>query len=358
MEQPRVEALRKTLAEKNIDALLVSNYYNILYLSGFKTLVDNEREAWLLITQNDEYLFTDYRYSSTAHNIRFLTPEKRLIKHLQEIIDEKSIKTLGFEAEDLKYYECQGFKKSLEKTTLVETHGLVIKQREIKDAGEVAKIKSACEISDRCLKEVAKGIRVGQTEKEISFKIEFWLKEKGYDLAFYPIVAVDENSAIPHYDTRAGDDKKINNGSIILIDFGAKHDDYLSDVTRMVFAGKPRDEIVNQYQSLNESQSKTLKHLKVGESLKSADSFCRGVMKERGLADYSHSTGHGVGVEIHEFPKMSYVSEDVVVPGQVITVEPGFYLPGKWGMRIEDTVLINKTDAETLTKFTKDLLVI
>ncbi len=358
MLDKRIGILKKNLSEKNIDALLVSNYYNILYLSGFKTLVDNEREAWLLVTKNAEYLFTDYRYTSATHNISFITPEKRLIKHLQEITEDKKIKTLGFEAEDIKFNEYQSFKKYLENTNLVETRGLIMKQREIKDDMEISKTKAACEISDRCFEEVVKEIRVGKTEKEIAFRIEFWLKEKGYDLAFYPIVAVDENSSIPHYDTRGGNNKKVINGSVILIDFGAKHDDYLSDMTRMVFMGDPGTEIVKQYESLLASQIKTLKHLKVGLDLKATDAFCRKEMKNKGLNDYSHSTGHGVGLEIHEYPKMSFLSEDKVKAGQIITVEPGFYIKDKWGMRVEDTTLVTDNGAVALTKFSKDLLII
>ncbi len=358
MLDERIKTLRNTLKEKGLNALLVSNYYNILYLSGFKTLVDNEREAWLLITENAEYLFTDYRYASAVHNISFITPEKRLIKHLQEIVEAKNIKTLGFEAEDLKFNEHQSFRKYLEKTALVPTQGLVMNQRGIKDEEEIRKIETTCKISDQCMTDVIKEITIGNTEKEIAFKIEFWLKKKGYDLAFYPIVAVDENSSIPHYDTRSGNDKMIEKGSLILVDFGAKHNDYLSDMTRMVFAGNPRTEIANQYNYLLESQIKTLKHLKVGSDLKKTDSFCRKEMRSKGLNDYSHSTGHGVGLEIHEYPKMSFLSEDKVEPDQIITVEPGFYLEGKWGMRVEDTARITKNGAVALTKFTKDLLIV
>lgn len=358
MLDKRIRSLKNLLSKKNIDALLVSNYYNILYLSGFKTLVDNEREAWLLVTKNAEYLFTDYRYTSTAHNISFITPEKRLIKHLQEIIETEGIETLGFEAEDIKFNEYQSFKKYLGNAKLIETRGLIIKQREIKDNMEITRIKTASEISDRCFEEIVKEIEIGKTEKEIAFRIEFWLKEKGYDLAFHPIVAVDENSSIPHYDTRGGNNKKVIKGSVILIDFGAKHDDYLSDMTRMVFAGDPGTEIVKQYESLLASQVNTLKHLKVGLDLKSADAFCRKDMKNKGLNDYSHSTGHGVGLEIHEYPKMSFLSEDKVKAGQIITVEPGFYLKDKWGMRVEDTALVTDNGAVALTKFSKDLFII
>lgn len=354
----RMARLRNSLAERKLDGILISNFYNILYLTGFKTLVDNEREAWLLVTQKNHYLFTDMRYSSDSHDIRYLTTENRLVKHLSDIMKEENIKTLGFEGEDLKYHEFDNLKKNLTKSNFVQTLGVVVKQREIKEDSETAKIKKACEIADGCLTEIVKNMRVGQTEKEIAFKIEFLLKEKGYDLSFYPIVAVDANSAAPHYDTRAGNDKKIYKNSVVLIDFGAKYQNYLSDMTRMVFVGTPDDEKINTYNSLLTAQSKTTNRLKSGVSLKDVDDFCRNNLKSAGLPDYSHSTGHGVGLEIHEHPKVSFMSEDMAIPGQIITVEPGVYIRGKWGMRIEDTVSVKKDGVDVLTQFKKDLLII
>lgn len=358
MLQQRVGFLRKTLKENNIDAFLVSNFYNILYLSGFQTLVDDEREAWLLVTQKNEYLFTDERYSSQSHNIRYIKPEKRLVKHLQEVVDEEQIKTIGFESEDLKFSEYSAFNKAIKNVEMVPSQNFIARQREIKDDREIEKIRSACQIADLCLNEMVKTISIGQSEKEIAFRIEFWLKKKGYGLAFDPIVAVDANSAVPHYDTKTGDDKKINNGSIVLIDFGAKHENYLSDMTRMVFAGRPGGEIVNAYNNLLLAQKKTVEKLKIGTSLKDVDAFCRTEMGSLGLPNYSHSTGHGVGLEIHEFPKISFSSDDRAVKNQVITVEPGIYTNGKWGMRIEDTVVIDADGARPLTLFDKKMLVI
>ncbi|MFZ6035411.1 MAG: M24 family metallopeptidase [Patescibacteria group bacterium] len=358
MLQQRVGFLKKKLKENDVDALLVSNFYNILYLSGFQTLVDNEREAWLLVTQKNEYLFTDERYSSQSHNIRYIKPEKRLVRHLQEVVDEEQIKTIGFESEDLKFSEYSAFNKAIKNAELVPLQNLIIKQREIKDDREIEKVRSACQIADQCLSEIVKTISIGQSEKEIAFRIEFWLKKKAYGLAFDPIVAVDANSAIPHYDTKTGDDKKINEGSIVLIDFGAKHESYLSDMTRMVFAGRPGGEMVNAYNNLLSAQKRTVEKLKIGVSLKDVDSFCRAEMDSLGLPNYSHSTGHGVGLEIHELPKISFSSDDKAIINQIITVEPGVYISGRWGMRIEDTVVIGTDGAKPLTLFDKKMLVI
>lgn len=376
MHQQRVLDLKKTLNDKNIDAFLVSNFFNILYLSGFKTLTENEREVWMLITNKNAYLFSDARYisenpKSEARNskqiqnfkYKLITPEKGLLKHLEEIFREEGIRACGIESEDIKINEFQQLSKILEATKLLPTEKLIIKQREIKTEEEINKIKGACEMSDRCLTEILKNIRIGQTEKEIAFKIEFWLKEKGYDLAFYPIVAIDENSAVIHYDTRNGNNKKVGENSIILIDFGAKYQDYLSDITRMIFFGKPTDEIVKTYNQLLSAQQKTVKQCNKETMVKNIDHYCRQQLTSHlslvtNYHSYPHSTGHGVGLEIHEYPKISPVSDEKLHVNQVITIEPGIYFEEKWGMRIEDTVLVKNNNAESLTKFPKKLLIL
>ena len=365
MLQRRVEKLRKTLQEKNLDGFLISNFYNILYLTGFKTLTNDEREGWGLITAKNVYLFTDSRYlniKSAFQILKLITPEKGLIKHLQEIVTEEKIQRLGFEGDDLKVNELQKLKEQLINVGLVSLEKLIIKIRGIKDEEEIKKIKMACQIADQCLGEIVKTIKAGATEKEIAFKIEFWLKEKNYDLSFYPIVAVDKNSAIPHYDTRNGCDEKVKKNSIILIDFGAKFQDYHSDMTRMIFVGKPTNEMINIYKTLLNAQEKTIERLKIDNNPVSVDQFCRRVLTSPYSLipnPYPHSTGHGVGLQIHEYPKISFTSTDVLLPNQVVTIEPGVYIEGKWGMRVEDTVLIKgNKQIEVLTKFSKEFLII
>ena len=361
MLEPRIEKLRNILQEKNLDGFLVSNFYNILYLTGFKTLTSDEREAWELVTKDNIYLFTDSRYiiNNKYLILKLITPEKGLIKHLKEIVSEEKIQRLGFEGDDLKVNELQKLKKQLINVEVVSLEKLIIKIREIKDEEEINNIRTACQITDQCLGEIIRTIKVKTTEKEIAFKIEFWLKEKDHDLSFYSIVAIDKNSAVPHYDTRNGSDEKVKKNSIILIDFDAKFQDYHSDMTRMVFVGKPTDEIINTYNKLLAAQEKTIKQLKIDNNPVSVDQFCRKLITDYRLPTYQHSTGHGVGLQIHEFPKISFTSTDVLLPNQVVTIEPGIYLENKWGMRVEDTVLIKENkQVEVLTKFSKQPLII
>jgi Xaa-Pro aminopeptidase len=360
MLQQRVEKMRQILQEKNLDGFLISNFYNILYVTGFKTLTDNEREGWALITKKNVYLFTDSRYfiNNKSLILKSITPEKGLIKHLIEIVEEEKIQKLGFEGDDLKVSELNRLIEFITNINFVPLERLVIKIREVKDAEEIGSLKKACKIADKCLEEIVKTIKIGTSEKEIAFKIEFWLKEKNYDLSFYPIVAVDKNSSIPHYDTRSGNNEKVKINSIILIDYGAKFDGYHSDTTRMIFTGKPTDEMVNTYQILLGAQEKTIKQLEIDNNPVSVDQYCRKLISNQGLPIYEHSTGHGVGLQIHEFPKVSFTSTDVLLPDQVITVEPGVYLGGKWGMRIEDTILVKDKQVEILTKFNKKILIL
>jgi len=376
MLQRRIEKLRKILVEKNLDGFLVSNFYNILYLTGFKTLTDNERESWVLITNQSVYLFTDSRYINNKSQItnnnsitnnqsqitKLITSEKGLIKHLREIVVEEKIQRLGFEGDDLKVSELKKIKDFLINVELISLEKLIIKIREIKDEKEIGNLRKACQIADQCLEEIIKTIKIGTSEKEISFKIEFWLKEKGYNFSFYPIVATDKNSSVPHYDTLNGNNAKAKKNSVILIDYGVKFNDYNSDTTRMIFVGKPTDEMINIYQTLLTAQVKTVERLKIDNHPVSIDQFCRKVLATNyalQTTTYSHSTGHGVGLQIHEYPKISFTSTDVLLSNQVVTVEPGVYLENKWGMRIEDTVLIRENkQIEVLTQFSKQPLII
>lgn len=366
MYNSRISTLRNKLTEAKLDALLVSNFYNVFYLSGFKTLTTNEREAFLMVTKNNVYLFTDERYVDKDSKLRItdyelriklIEPHKGLLTNIQEVVEAEKFKSVGFEAEDLRFFEYEGFKNRMPNINWISTQRLIVAIREIKDNKEVEKVKEACVITDQCLVELSKIISLGKTEKQIVFEIEMWIKKKGSDLAFDPIVAVDENSAVPHYNTKTGRGV-IKNGSVILIDFGVKHEDYLSDVTRMFFIGKPKDDVMKAYKVLQGAQEKTVEEVKKISSLSSVDEYCRRIITEEKYPTYPHSTGHGVGLEIHEYPKVSFNSDDLKKDGQVVTIEPGIYFTGKWGMRVEDTVVVENGKAEALTKFSKEAIIL
>ena len=360
MFKKRIKFLKNFFLKNNLDSFLISNFYNILYLSGLKTLTENEREAWLLITNKNNYLLTDVRYlisfKQNSNNnfliFKLITPEKGLIFHLKEIIKNEKIKKLAVEGDNLKVNEFNNLKQALIETEIILTNKTIINQRSIKDEQEIEKIKKTCQIADNCLKDITKTIKLEQTEKEIAFKIEFWLKEKGFDLAFYPIVAIDKNSAIPHYDTRTNGLEKVKKQSVILIDFGAKYQEYLSDITRVVFIGKPTSQQINVYNKLLSIQEKTLNFSQKNFLSKDLDFYCRQLYQQENLPQCSHSIGHGIGLEIHEYPKIIFLSEEKIVNNQVFTIEPGVYFKNQWGIRIEDTVLF-KNKIIPLTKYPK-----
>ncbi len=366
MYQQRLAKLRTVFQKEGIDGLLVTNFYNILYLSGFAGLSPDEREAYLLVTRDAVYFFTDGRYftknlksqmSNLKSTPRLITFDKSIVIHLQELARKKSIKTIGFEAEDVKYSEYQSFRRELSNVRLQPTKQLIQQLRRMKDEEEIACIKKACELADQCLREIKNCVHVGVSEKEIAYKLEFWVRKQGYQLAFEPIVAVDVNSAVVHYNTATGNGV-IRKNSVVIIDFGIKYNNYVSDITRMFFIGEPSSEVQKTYEKLLDAQQKTIEQLNNEKGAQQVDLYCRETLKRHGLPDYPHSTGHALGLQIHETPRISFRSTDTLHDHHVFTIEPGVYYEGKWGMRIEDTILLRNGKPEILTKFPKALFVL
>lgn len=348
---------KQMLGEYGVDALLVSRYHDILYLTGFKTLSPTEREAYVLLTPTNTYVFSDGRYRPQTADGRFtfllLTPDKGLISFLREILAREGISSLGFQQEDLKWTEYNALSKTLG-IPLAPVDRAILLARGTKSEGEIGKVREACRAADRCLKEMIPFLVPGATEKEIAWKMESWIRQHGWELAFDPMVAVDANAALPHYDTKAGRGK-IRQGSVILIDFGVSAGGYCSDITRMFFVGEPSREITGSYNKLRKAQEETVARVRSGMAGREIDALCRTLLE----SSYPHSTGHGIGLEVHEYPKISSTAAETLVPGQVFTIEPGIYVPGKWGMRIEDTVVMTRGGkAERLTRFPKAMRVV
>lgn len=360
--QKRLKKVQNKLKQKQIDALLVSNYYNLFYLSGFSGLSKEEREAWIFISQDEGYFFTDGRYRlSISENLPF---EVKTINSAREVFafigahfQKYRLKTLAIEADDLKLNEYFFIKDIFKEIELVPMMGFISEERMVKDNDEIEMIKKACLVADDCLFFLEKTIKKGQKEKEIVLMIERWVGEKGYQLAFPPIVAIDQNSSIPHYNSQKNGQEKIKDNSLILVDMGVAVGGYCSDITRIFFFGHPNQRQIIVYQNLLKAQQKTISFIKNGQPLKVIDRFCRENLKNYPF--YSHSTGHGVGLEVHEFPKIASGSSDFVLEGMVFTIEPGIYLPDEWGIRIEDLVFINeKGKIEILTHFPREIRVI
>ncbi len=362
----RLKTLQQSFDRFSIDSFFISNPKNIRYLTGCEGLSPWEREALLFITKTTIHLFTDGRYEGAfAHNVQntnkkihlhILSTDKNLFAYIHEITQKAKIKRIGFESEDLKWSEYEAMRTSVQ-ASLKGIKNFVGAYRLIKEKEEQIHIQHACRIADMCMKEVKKYLYKNRTEKEISWFISSWVHEKGLETAFDPIVACNASTSIPHYATIAGNGT-MSDRSILLIDLGIRYNGYCSDITRMFFKGTIPDEVKNMYEKLRMIQQETIEQLSIKNSYSEVDLFCRNrIHTDMGIKyGYPHSTGHGIGLEVHEHPKVSSLSTETIEEGQVITIEPGIYIPGKWGMRIEDTVLIRKHKGiKVLTSYPKKM---
>ncbi len=354
----RIGSLQSLLVKNKLDALLISNPYNIFYTTGFKGLSPEDREAFAFATQKKTYLITGKLYKPSYPNTLYFGPGKRLSYYILDIARKEKIKTIGIEGTDLKVSELEVLKKNLPTLTFTNTKNPIQELRAVKSNEEISAIRQACKISDECFTEMARVLKIGMTEREITLRIDRWMKDKGFDGAWYPpVVAVDQNAAVPHHDSRTSD-VRIKKNSLLLIDMGAKYKEYVSDITRMFVFGTPTNEIRNIHEKLLDTQIKTIKFLKKGMTGETVDSYCRKLLEKDKLPSHPHVTGHGVGLEVHEDPHITINSQQLIQPGNAITVEPGVYFEGRFGMRIEDTILVTDSGTEILTKFPKKLRVL
>lgn len=282
--------------------LLVSNPANIFYLTDVHI---EARDAWVLLTEKETHFFTDARYNDVLANLKSpLVPHEissanPLSTQVRKILRLIRSEQLYFEADNLTVFELKSMKKKLS-ITLKPTTGLVASLRELKKEHEIIAVQKACSVIDACLFDISKLLRPGLTEYEIAFKLDSWLREKGHTSAFAPIVAVNEHAAIPHFNTQLNGKKKIAKNCIILIDAGANVDGYCSDITRMFVMGKTSNTFIKCYNDLLAAQEKTAKALGSYEKYSEVDLFCRHELEKASIAPYSHATGHGIGIEVHE----------------------------------------------------------
>lgn len=361
-----------------LDALLITHPLNIRYLTDFAGLAPSEREAYVLVTGNKNYLFTSALYLEQVRKLADnhqlsafrrkmevieISQESPLAKKLKSCLDAlkqgRTLKpiTLGFEEADLTVAEFNRLNKELAEYELVPTHNRVEELRKIKRPDEIVHIRRAAKLTDRCFAYILKKLKVGVTETEISWEIESYFRKHDAESAFSPIVAFNQNSSQPHYSSSAS--CKLMADSLILLDFGARVAGYCADMTRVVFVDNPTSEQKKVYETLKNAQEKALTLLQNGErSGAILDQSARDVLTKSGFPPYPHSLGHAAGLAIHERPRLTMKRDETLQPGMVVTVEPGVYLEGKFGVRIEDLVLIKENGIEILSRSSKDLLVL
>jgi Xaa-Pro aminopeptidase len=355
--QQKIKELQALLGKNKLDGLLVSNVANIIYLTGFSSFDPIEREAFLLITKNQNYVFTDARYSEAVevHVADFKLIENiqagSFLKNFEQVVRENRLKKVGFESANLSVVE---HTKIRGKVRIIPTKNLIESLRVIKDIDEIEKIKKACEIGDEAFKFILTKIRSGVSEKEIAFELEMFFRKQNAGFSFSPLVAFGPHSSTPHHKSI---DTKLKINEIVLLDFGVKYENYCSDMTRTVYFGKASDEFKKIYQTVLNSQKTAMEYLDKTKSpsLKIADKVARDYVISKRYPTIPHSLGHGVGVEIHEAPRLSPKSKEKAKNNMVFSVEPGIYIKEFGGVRIEDLVLY-KNGAKLLTHSTADLI--
>jgi Xaa-Pro aminopeptidase len=340
MAQQPIDSLQNELSKNKLDALLVSNAINIFYLTGFR-FDPIEREAFLLISKKENYIFTDGRYSETVSknikNFKLIetTPSKKFLHNLKDLSNKSKLKKIGFEEDNLTVSEYTAIKKELK---LYPSKNIIEKVRIIKTDFEVLKIKKACKIGDETFKFLLTKIKLGITEIELANALENFVKQKNALLSFDSIVAFGPNSSSPHHKPT---NIKLKNNQIVLLDFGINFEGYCSDMTRTVFFGSANEEFKKVYQTVLKAQEKAFNYLESKNILAKADETAREYITSKGYPSIPHSLGHGIGIEVHELPHISPSSHDKAKNNMVFSLEPGIYIPGFGGVRIEDLVVFN-----------------
>jgi Xaa-Pro aminopeptidase len=357
----RQSRLRAALDHRHLDGLLITHPPNIRYLCGF-----TGSAGLLFIGQATSAFFTDGRYREQAHNeiegSQVVIARKSLLAAFGEWLaanhSRSRLRRIGFESEHTSVAERKRMGMIL--PSAFELRGappVVEKARQVKDSREIQAIRSAVDLGASLFQDLLRNVRPGVRENEVAAKIEFAARKGGAEaMSFETIIASGPRSALPH--GRASG-TAIPARGFVVCDFGVILTGYCSDMTRTLYVGHPTAQARAIYEAVEEAQYSAVQAVKPGVSLGEVDRAARKILQKRGLGRYfTHSTGHGVGLEIHEPPRVAAGQKEVLLPGMVITIEPGAYIPGKWGVRIEDMVLVTERAGEVLTPTTKDLTVL
>lgn len=342
------------------DAILVISDKNRFYFTGFKSTF-----GYLILLKNNKNVFiTDPRYYEMAQALESDGVDVEQIANgisalglVTSILKNNGVKTLGFEDTELTVREFEGLSASLKDFSLTGVGENINAVRSFKDDTELSYIKKAQSITDAAFSQVLNIIKAGITERDLAVELEYLLDKNGAEgLAFDTIIASGLNSSKPHAHPT---DKVIQNGDSVTMDFGARYHGYCSDMTRTVFVGEPGAEMRKIYNVVLLAQRNGITNAYPNMGGRELDSFCREVIKANGYADYfSHSTGHSVGIDIHENPRASKQSTDTLKPRQLITCEPGIYVPGVGGVRIEDLLFVTENGVIDLTTSDKNIIIL
>ena len=346
------------ILKSKTDCVIITSPENRRYFTGF-----NSSDGFLVVTNNETIFFTDSRYIEAASK-EITACKSVLLKRVSETIvpylKEKNIENIYLETERLTVAELNSLKKAFDfcKVEAKEKVDEIInKLRSVKTEKEIECIKKAQQIAEDAFEHILKFIKVGVTEKELALELDFYMLSHGAEAVSFETIAVSgKNSSMPH---GVPTDKKIENGDFITMDFGAVYKGYHSDMTRTVIVGEPTEKQREVYETVLKAQKASLAVLKNGVTGFDADKAGRDIIDSKGYKEnFGHGTGHGVGVEIHESPNLSPYSKATLETGNVVTVEPGIYIPDEFGVRIEDMALITEDGYINLTSCEKELIIL
>ena len=345
----RIQKLTQTFKAHKIDALLVLKDVNITYLTKFPA-----SESWLLVFPKKSFYITDFRYVLEAKKglkgVNLKEYKNTLHETTFQTAQELKVKRLGFDERHVTLAQYKILKKKCPSgMELVAANNLVENLREIKETQEIDQIKQALKVHQGALKFLKKVIKPGISEADVALRLQNYVKSRGYDFSFPSIIASGPNSCFPHAKVSS---RKIRNNEIVLVDIGIDVNGYKSDLTRIFFLGRipPLIQKVSGY--VKEAQQKAIAKIKDGVAVADVDREARNYLAKHKLDQYfGHSLGHGVGLEIHENPRLSQKSQSVLKEGMIVTVEPGVYLPNQFGIRHEEMILVKKNRGEVLSGY-------
>ncbi len=355
----RIGLLQKVLDREGLDGLIVTSLTNIRYLCGY-----TGSNGVMFVTRTGAVFYTDFRYQeqikTEVHGCEKRVLERDLyakfpVEDLNRLVGRKQRRRVGIEEDHLTLSRFRLLRSRLKNVQLVPVRDLVLELRRKKSPQEIALMAKAQAITEKAFNEILKVVRFGVKEKELALEIEFYFRQYG-ESAFPVIVASGENGARPH--GRASE-RRIRSGDNITFDIGCRYQGYCSDMTRTVFLGKVDKEMKRVYESVVAAQNEALVMIRAGVPCKLVDLAARDYLNSCGLGQYfGHSLGHGVGLDVHEQPSLARTSKQILEEGDVVTVEPGVYLPGKGGVRIEDMVQVTRSGYRNFTKAKKELIIL
>lgn len=351
----RVMRLREAMQKAGVDAALITSDINVRYYSGF-----SGNSSQLLITQDKKLFFTDFRYTEQAEaETDFTVVETKAnerIKTIFEYAGRNNIKKLGVDLSEVSLYAYKSYLEYTDEKNIVDLSPAIHAQRAVKDAGEIELIAKGAKHNDELFAHMCGILKPGMSELDIKAEIVYFMNRHGADTAFDPIVASGPNSSLPHATPTA---RKIAEGDFVTMDYGCRFGGYCSDFTRTVAISYIDKDMQKVYDIVNNAALRAFEALKAGATGKDVDAAARNYIAEAGYGEaFGHGLGHGVGILIHEAPTLNPLSEEILAPGMVITIEPGIYLKGRYGVRIEDICVVRDGGFENLSAAPRDMIII